>query len=192
MIDNNESEFKLHFQELCALYDLEQKPTSVRNPQANAILERLHAVNGDMLRTSNLDNANTSNDEMIDSFLVNVAWAVRSTYHTVLKYFPGAAIFGRDMLFDIPYIADWNAIGQRRQKIAVQTNERENAHRLDYDYVVGQKVMLANDGKILRKAEDRYLGPFTVTQIHTNGTIRIQRGSMSERLNIRRVTPYHE
>ena len=71
------------------------------------------------------------------------------------------------MLFDIPYIADWNAIGQRRQKIAVQTNERENARRLDYDYVVGQKVMLANDGKMLRKAEDRYLGPFTVTQIST-------------------------
>jgi hypothetical protein len=25
----------------------------------------------------------------------------------VLKASPGAAIFGRDMLFDIPFIADW-------------------------------------------------------------------------------------
>ena len=96
------------------------------------------------------------------------------------------------MLFDLPYIADWNAIGQRRQKIANQTNARENRGRVDYDYVVGQKVMLTNDGTKLRKAQDRYLGPFTITQVHTNGTIRIQRGSMSERLNIRRVTPYHQ
>ena len=66
VIYNNGSEFKLHFQELCALYSLEQKPTSVRNPQANAILERLHAVIGDMLCTSNLDNATTLNDKMIE------------------------------------------------------------------------------------------------------------------------------
>ena len=37
VIYDNGSEFKLHFQELCASYGLEQKPTSVRNPQANAI-----------------------------------------------------------------------------------------------------------------------------------------------------------
>jgi len=30
-----------------------------------------------------------------------------STYHTVLKASPGSAIFGWDMLFDIPYIANW-------------------------------------------------------------------------------------
>jgi hypothetical protein len=47
---------------------------------------------------------------MVDELLTNIAWAVRSTYHTVLKATPGAAIFGRDMLFDITYIADWNQI----------------------------------------------------------------------------------
>jgi hypothetical protein len=49
--------------------------------------------------------------------------------------------------------------------------------------------MIRKDGHI-RKAEDKYLGPFTITQVHTNGTIRIQRGTMSERINIRRVTPF--
>jgi len=42
----------------------------------------------------------------------NAVWAIRSTYHTVLKASPGAAIFGRDMLFDIPFVADWNKIGE--------------------------------------------------------------------------------
>ena len=145
-----------------------------------------------MLRTSNIDMADKLNDEIIDNFITNAAWAIRSTYHTVLQSTPGAAIFGRDMLFDIPYLADWTAIGQRRQELSEKATARENAKQTDWDYQPGQKVMLVKDGKILRKAEDRYLGPFTVTSVHTNGTIWIQCGSMSERLNIRRVTPYHE
>ncbi len=48
----------------------------------------------------------------IDTFIVNAAWAIRSTYHTVLKASPGAAIFGRDMLFDIPFVADWKQLGE--------------------------------------------------------------------------------
>ncbi len=144
-----------------------------------------------MLRTSNLDMQDTVNAEMIDDFLVNAAWAIRSTYHTVLKSSPGAAVFGRDMLFDIPYIADWTAIGQRRQLLVDQSNSRENARQIDFDYAVGQKVLLKKDG-ILRKAEVKYQGPFTITQAHTNRTIRIQRGTMSERINIRRATPHFE
>jgi hypothetical protein len=42
-----------------------------------------------------------------DIFLSDATWAICSTYHTVLKASPDAAIFGQDMLFDIPFIADW-------------------------------------------------------------------------------------
>ncbi len=41
---------------------------------------------------------------------------------------PGAAIFGRDMLFDIPYIADWNKIGDYRQRQTDLNTARENKH----------------------------------------------------------------
>ena len=47
--------------------------------------------------------------------LTDAAWAICSTYHTVLQASPGAAIFGRDMLFDISFLADWNKIGEHRQ-----------------------------------------------------------------------------
>ena len=115
---------------------------------------------------------------------------IRSTHHTVLKASPGAAIFGRDMLFDIPFIADWHKIGEFRQKQTDRNMTRENSRRYDYDYIVGGQVLVRKDG-ILRKAESRYKGPWTITQVHTNGTIRVQSGTKSERLNIRRVTPYH-
>ena len=54
-----------------------------------------------------------------------------STHHTVLNSTPGAVIFGRDMLFDIPYIADWTKIGQRRKLLVEQHIARENASRID-------------------------------------------------------------
>ena len=76
------------------------------------------------------------------------------------------------MLFDIPYRADWKAIGQHRQKLVDQRNTNENTKRVDIDYRVGQKIMLRKDGT-LRKAADRYKGPYVITQVHTNGTIRI-------------------
>ncbi len=58
---------------------------------------------------------------------------------------PGAAIFGQDMMFDLPYIADWKAIGQRRQTLVDRENQREDAGRVDFDYTVGQKVMLRQE-----------------------------------------------
>ncbi len=67
---------------------------SVKNPQANAILEHIHAVLGIMLHTSELNMAKTVKASDIDVFLSDAAWAIHSTYHTVLKANPGAAIFG--------------------------------------------------------------------------------------------------
>jgi hypothetical protein len=152
IIYDNRSEFKLHFRSLCNTYGIKRKPTSVKNPQANAILEHIHGVLGNMSRTSELDMAEMVKTSDIDVFLSDAAWAVRSTYHTVLKASPGAAIFGRDMLFDIPFIADWQKIEEFRQRLTDLSNARDNKGRIDYDYKVGQKVLLQKEG-ILRNAE---------------------------------------
>jgi hypothetical protein len=112
IIYNNGSKFKLHFQSLCNTYRIKHKPTSIKNPQANAILERIYGVLRNMLRTSKLDMAELVKASDINIFLSDAAWAVCSTYHTVRKASPGAAIFGWDMLFDIPFIADWQKIGE--------------------------------------------------------------------------------
>ena len=113
VIYDNGSEFKLFFEDLCKSYSLKRKPTTIKNPQANAILERVHAVITDTSRTSSLDMKGTCTPEMVDKLITNVGWAIRSTYHTVLGSTPGAAIFERDMLFDIQRIAAWSKIGKR-------------------------------------------------------------------------------
>ena len=141
-----------------------------------------------MLCTAELDMANTVVTSDIDAFLLNAARAICSAYHTVLQASPGAAIFGRDMLFDIAFLADWNKIGEHRQHQTDHNTERENRSRHDWDYKVGDKVHLRKDG-ILCKSESWYESDHrTITSVHTNGTIRVQCGTKSERLKMRRVT----
>ena len=61
---------------------------------------------------------------------------------------------------------------------------------MDYDYKVGDKILIVKDG-ILCKAESPKQKEFwTIMTVHTNGTIRVTRGTKSERLNIRRVEPF--
>jgi hypothetical protein len=134
------------------------------------------------MRTAELDMADSVYPADIDTF-----WGIRSTYHTVLKASPGAAIFGRDMLFDIPFVADWHKIGDYRQHQTDHSNIHENNKRVDYDYKVDNKVLIRKDG-ILHKAESIWKKePWTIMTVHTNGTIRIQCGTKSERIYIRGV-----
>ncbi len=80
------------------------------------------------MRTFEIDMAKSIEPADIDTFIDNAAWAICSTYHTVLKASPGAAIFGCDMLFNVPFIADWKQIGEYRQSQTDRSNEYEKSH----------------------------------------------------------------
>ena len=95
-------------------FAIKPTPTTIKNPQANAILERLHQVLGDMLRTKNLEQYNFDDVDPWGELLASVAWAIRSTHHTTLQASPAQLVFGRDMLLDMKFIADWEAIRLRK------------------------------------------------------------------------------
>ena len=94
------------------------------------------------------------------------------------------------MLFDIPFLADRNEIGEHRQHQTDFNTAHENCSWCDWDYQIGDKVLLRKDG-ILRKSESQYeCDPWTMTKVHTTGIIRVQCKTKSEQLNIRRVIPF--
>ncbi len=192
MIYNNGSEFKLHFQTLCKTYSIKHNPTSIKYPQADAILERIHAMFYKHATHSRTWYGCVSQCSNIDIILADAAWAICSTHHKVLKASPGAAIFGCDMLFDIPFIADWKAIGEHWQRLTDCNTDQENEGRINYDYKVSQKILVRNEG-ILCKAQSIWQkDPWTITTIHTNGNITVQRRNKEDGLNIRRVKPFVE
>ena len=55
-----------------------------------------------------------------------------------LKASPGTAIIERDMLINIPFIADWEKTGEHRQPTDSNT-DRENESQIDYDNKVVTK-----------------------------------------------------
>ena len=86
-----------------------------------------------MINKAKIDMASTITQSDIADFFTNAAWTFCSTYHTVLKTSTGAAVFGRDMLFDIPFLAEWSNIGEYRQQQTDKNPERENVARVNWD-----------------------------------------------------------
>ena len=89
---DNGNEFKQIFKEMCKNYAIRPKASTEYNPQANSIIERVHATLGNMLRTFQLDKQELRENDPWTPFLNSAAWAIRSTYHTVLNATPGQLV----------------------------------------------------------------------------------------------------
>jgi hypothetical protein len=169
-------------------YGIKCKPITVRNPQANSIVERVHQVIGNIIRTFELQDNYLDEDDPWKGILSATAFAIRSTYHTTLQKTPGQLVFGRDMIFNVEHAANWEYIRQRKQKLIKKNNLNENAKRIPHTYEVGNKVMLRKGSN--NKYEQPYSGPHTILQVNTNGTVRLQMGTVTDTINIRRIDPY--
>mmetsp|Transcript_2824 Transcript_2824/g.7823 ORF Transcript_2824/g.7823 Transcript_2824/m.7823 type:complete len:1452 (-) Transcript_2824:296-4651(-) len=188
---DNGSEFKLLFSTMCDNFGIKKKTTTSHNPQGNAILERIHQVLGDAFRTFQLDKQEHSGTQPWEPFLTAVAYAVRTTYHTTLQATPGQLVFGRDMLLPVRFKVDWAHIAKRKQEAINRSNNRENSKRIAHKYKIGDKVLVTKPGLLPKMAQPRE-GPFTVKEVFTNGTLLVRKGIITERINIRRITPFFE
>jgi hypothetical protein len=61
---------------MCDNYGIQAKPTTRHNPQANAIIEQVHKVINNMLRSFDLEKENLEEDNPFDYFLQSAAWAI--------------------------------------------------------------------------------------------------------------------
>ena len=123
-------------------YGIKRKPITVRNPQANAIVERIHQVITNMVRMFELEINNLDVDNPWKGILSATAFAIQSTYHTMLKKTPGQLVFGRDMIFKISHVANWELIHHNKQKQIVRNNKAKNAKQVEHIYKKGNLVLL--------------------------------------------------
>ena len=107
-------------------YGIKSKIITTQNPQANAIVERIHQTIGNIIRTFELyDNDGIDDDDPWSGILAAVMAAVRSTYSTTTQATPMQLVFGRDAIINTKFLADWNLIRQRNQNIIHQNNIRQ-------------------------------------------------------------------
>ena len=72
------------------------------------------------------------------------------------------------MIFDMLFVANWNKIGDYRQRQTNLNTAQIHSMQVDYDYKVGDKVLVKQDG-ILHKAESPYSKmSWTITTIWNN------------------------
>lgn len=183
------------FQQMLQRFHIRPSQITTKNPQGNSICERIHQTMLNQIRSllrQNPPNDINQANHVIDILLANTVYALRTLLHSSLNASPGALAFQRDMILNIPFIADLNNIRNRRQEIVNRSNDRENANRLDYNYQVGDWILIRSDAhQVVQKLEERWFGPFQITQVHVNGNVTIRRRpGVVERINIRRIKPY--
>ena len=181
------------FQRLLEHHGIHRSPAGKQTPTANSICERMHQTVGNTLRTleylHTVDSMTTAH-KMVDTALANCTFAIRAALHSGLKATPGSLVFGRDMILDLPVVADWINIQEHRQQLIDKRRITANRKRFAYDYRVGDEVLKITYNP--KKLENRAFGPFKIETVHTNGTITIRRGPhILERITIRNVKPYH-
>ena len=92
-------------------------PITVRNPQTNTICKRMHQTVGDILRvalhTNPPTNMNDAN-QCIDNALGCCMHALRCSVNGTLDTLLGAIVYNRDMIMDVPLIANLTTIRDRR------------------------------------------------------------------------------
>ena len=188
---DNGKEYKRFFREMIANYGIKGKTTTTYNPQSNGIIERVHQTLANSLRTFELEEQELDAHDPWSPFLSAAAFAVRATCHTTMRASPGQLVFGRDMVLPIKYVTDWERLRQVRQKQINRDNARENRNRIAHTYKTGDKV-LVDESRMTPKLDAPRTGPYLIKKIWSNGTITVEKDNISERMNIRRITPYFE
>ena len=102
-------------------YGLKRKPITTRNPQSNAIIERIHQNIVNIIST--FDVSNIVNNDPWSGILAATMFAVRATYHTTLQASPMQLVFGRDAILNIKHVADWEHI-QKRKQLRINHNNK--------------------------------------------------------------------
>ena len=130
-IHDNGSEFLgPEFLQMLTRNNIISVPTTVKNPQSNAIVERLHQTLKTTIVISLRENPPQSFEEvssLISRKCAAAQYALRATIHSANKISPGEMAFGRHMLYPFSRQVDWNEILLRKQTIIDKANMKENS-----------------------------------------------------------------
>jgi hypothetical protein len=155
------------------------------------VIERVHQVLNNCIHTYEVEERELDERDPLGPFLAAAAFAIRSTFHTVLRASPAQLVFGRNMLLPIQFKADWALIHENKQRQMMTDNNCKNANCIKHKYRTSDKVLLTIPRKQRKHRRPRD-GPYMIKQVNANGTVIIKRGAVSDLVNIRRISPFFE
>jgi len=185
-------EFQKHFQTGLLKHGIKSQPITSGTPTANAVIEAVHKSMGVIVRTlveATKPQNETKADKLADNCVAACMHACRCASNESLGYnSPGALVFNRDMLLNLPIIADIVTLRDLRQAKIDKRVLNANRKRIRHEFAVNDQVYVWTNP--VSKARKYWAGPFPIIQVHTNNTVTIRRGNnLIERLSIRRLKP---
>lgn len=183
------------FQQMLHQHGIQSRSTTAKNPQANAVCERMHQTVGNTLRILRTLRPLPGlppqpPQDLLDAAIAHTMFALRCAYSTAINTTPGGLAFGRDMILNLPLHTDLLLLQQHRQQLIDQRLIVANRKRFNFDYQIGDQVLKLTPNP--DKLAPRATGPFTIERVHANGTLSIRIAPHTiERISLRRVKPYH-
>ena len=161
MFDNG-SDFKRDFNPL--IKDLDIKPvfTTIKNPQGNAPVERVHKVILNIIDTKDIDNKVFNHIYSWGETLAYIAWTIRASYHRTIMATPTQAVFGRYIILNLTLVVDWRVITAAKQRQVDIDYVQENDRRVTHDYKIGDRVYVEMTG-IYTNLYYNKQGPYRIT-----------------------------
>jgi len=159
-------------------YGIIRKGTTVRNPQANSVLERIHQTLGNIIRTFEVRQSDMTAEDSWEGILSAAMFALRATYHT-LQATPTQQVFGRDAMLNVKFQANWQLIKELKQTKIHSNNIKENNKRIPHQYKIGDKVLYRIQTKS-KFVNNPYKGPYINTQVNNNRTAQVYMGAIYE------------
>ena len=87
---------------------------SIRNPQANVIVERVHQTIGNIIRTFKIQEMDLGYENPWEGILSSIMFAIQSTVRTTTQHTPSQLGFCGDTILNINQEANWQLIKQRK------------------------------------------------------------------------------
>lgn len=195
--------------DLCRLFDIKLTFSSVGHPQSNGSLERFHSTLLEMIRIHRSENP----DEHPLNILPYAVIAYNNSRNQTHGFSPYELVFGHtssrppETLYNekqliTKYIRDLNNKINTYYKIARErTNLQKQKAKARFDqhvtdkqqnFTIGDKVLI-KESQIKDKLQDKFIGPFEISEIHNNSAILINlKTKQTTKVNFDRMKPYFE
>jgi len=119
---------------------------------------------------------------------------VNSTARAAARATHAQLVLGRDATLNATFQADWQFIRERKQRLIIQNNKRENAERKPHAHNAGN-VVVVKTGKGRKHGSNPHLDLMRIAQACDNGAVKLVKvaddngRAVSQTWNIRNAEP---
>ena len=166
-------------------YGTKKKPITKRNPQSNAIVERVHQTIGNMIRSFEVQNMDLDELDTWSGILIDVVFTAITTNHTTNRATLMQLVFGRDTILNIPFTSNWKYIEGRKRKFIEYNNIKENIKIIPYIYEQGNLVLIKQPQNT-KYGTNPFKGPYIII-IDNGSNVTIDEGKITDMYNIRHI-----